>query len=37
MLCGGDDEMLLPRSNPGNKVGLAYAEAIRCMAGISKA
>ncbi len=31
MLCDGDDgvEVLMPRSNPGNDVGLAYADAIR--------
>ena len=30
MLCGDDvNEVLLPRTNPGNKVGLAYAAAIR--------
>lgn len=31
MLCGADSEVLLPRSNPGNKVGLAYAVAIRAL------
>lgn len=31
MLCGADSEVLLPRSNPGNKVGFAYAAAIRAL------
>lgn len=33
MLCAADDgrEVLHPRSNPGNKVGAAYAAAIRAL------
>ncbi|GGA99967.1 hypothetical protein GCM10011491_30260 [Brucella endophytica] len=31
MLCGVECEVLLPRTNPGNKVGLVYAEAIRAL------
>ena len=37
MLCDDDDgsEVLLPRTNPGNKVGFAYAEAIRSLSAVS--